>query len=453
MHRLATVRVRVTLAAVLIVGFALGVGGVLLVRTHRAQLTGDIETAARLRSRDIATGIANGDFDADPGAPNSDGSFAQVVGPHDQVVAASANIGTRPRISRLKAPPDGVARETVDSVAKNQARFRVIARRAHYDGTTYTVYVARSLEPVDDSEDTLIGLLAAGLPLLLLVVGLTTWFVVGRALHPVDAIREEVEAIGVEDLHRRVPEPDTEDEIGRLARTMNAMLARLEDATMRQRWFVADASHELRTPLTSIRAQLEVDLAHPERADWQATERAVLDDTVQLQRLVTDLLALATITSESAAESRRDLVDLDDIVLAEARRARATTSVGIDTTGVSGAQVEGNGDELARVVRNLLDNAVRHAASSITVGLEESDDEARLRVADDGPGIEEADQERIFERFARLDDARDRDTGGTGLGLAITYEVVLAHGGSIDVTNHHGACFTVRLPRVPGRGS
>src|SRR4029079_17906045 len=159
------------------------------------------------------------------------------------------------------------------------------------------------------------------------------------------------------------------------------------------------------------------------------------------------LLALASVTSASAAEARHELVDLDDIVLAEARRARTTAAVQIDTTGVSGAQVEGNGDELTRVVRNLLDNAVRHADSAVALRLEETDDDACLRVADDGPGVDEADRQRIFERFARSDDARARDTGGTGLGLAIVYEVVLAHGGSIDVTNHTGACFTVRLPR------
>src|SRR6185295_17164890 len=129
---------------------------------------------------------------------------------------------------------------------------------------------------------------------LLALVGVLTWVVTGRALRPVEAIRHEVEVIGAEDLHRRVPEPANQDEIGRLARTMNAMLRRLEDATERQRRFVADASHELRNPLAGIRAQVEVDLAHPEQANWQATERDVLDDTVRLQRLVEDLLTLAT---------------------------------------------------------------------------------------------------------------------------------------------------------------
>ncbi len=256
-----------------------------------------------------------------------------------------------------------------------------------------------------------------------------------------------MEAIGAEDLHRRVPEPTTADEIGRLARTMNAMLARLEDSTDRQQRFVADASHELRSPLTGIRAQLEVDLAHPERADWEATERDVLDDAIRLQRLVDDLLALATADASALDESHRAPVDLDEIVLTEARRLRSRTTHHVDTAGVSGAQVEANADQLVRAVRNLLDNAARHARSTVTVTLPRDrvrrrDDRRRRRPGHPG----RASASSVFERFTRLDDARTRDRGGTGLGLAITREVVTAHGGTISITNTPGACFTVVLP-------
>ena len=255
-----------------------------------------------------------------------------------------------------------------------------------------------------------------------------------------------MEAIGAEDLHRRVPEPKTADEIGGLARTMNAMLARLEDSTDRQRRFVADASHELRGPLTGIRAQLEVDLAHPERADWEATERDVLDDAIRLQRLVGDLLTLATMDASALDDSHRAPVDLDEIVLTEARRLRSRTTHHVDTPGVSGAQVEANADQLVRAVRNLLDNAARHARSTVTVTLRETESDVVMTVADDGPGIPVERREQVFERFTRLDDARTRDRGGTGLGLAITREVVTAHGGTISITNTPGACFTVVLP-------
>ena len=295
---------------------------------------------------------------------------------------------------------------------------------------------------------SLVRLLLTGLPMLLVLVGTTTWIFTGRALQPVTAIRKEVEEIGAQDLHRRVPEPKTADEIGRLANTMNAMLSRLEDATNRQRRFVADASHELRSPLTGIRAQLEVDLAHPERADWQATERDVLDDAVRLQRLVDDLLTLATTDSSALDSSHRQPVDLDEIVLTEARRLRSRTTHHIDTAGVSGAQFDANADQLIRAVRNLLDNAARYARSTVTVTLRESDTGIELKVTDDGPGIPIEQRNQIFERFTRLDDARAREGGGAGLGLAITREVVVAHGGSIEVVNTPGACFTITLPFV-----
>jgi signal transduction histidine kinase len=306
--------------------------------------------------------------------------------------------------------------------------------------------VAGSLEPVDNSTNSLEHLLLIGLPILLVLVGATTWVVTGRALRPVEAIRTEVEAIGADDLHRRVPESRPADEVGRLAHTMNAMLARLEDATDRQRRFVADASHELRSPLTGIRTQLEVDLAHPEAADWQATERDVLDDTIRLQCLVDDLLVLARTDASTSDSAHRESVDLDEIVLTEARRLRSRTHHRIETVGVSGAQIEGHRDQLTRAVRNLLDNAARHATSMVTVVLAENDSVVTLIVADDGPGIPSDQHAGIFERFSRLDDARDRDTGGTGLGLAITHEVVTSHGGTITANNHDGAQFRLVFP-------
>jgi signal transduction histidine kinase len=445
-RRLATVRVRITLAAVLVVGIALAAGGAWLVRAQRNALTNDVETAARLRSRDIAATVADGKFPATLAIPRADENLVQVIDANGKVVAASPNIVGEARISTLNPGPSGYASRTLDSLPVGDTRFRVVARRVATTSGTYTVYVAGSLEPVDNSTSNLAGLLLIGLPILLALVGTTTWVLTGRALQPVEAIRREVEAIGAGDLHRRVPEPGTADEIGRLARTMNAMLGRLEHATDRQRRFVADASHELRSPLTGIRAQLEVDLAHPGRADWQTTERDVLDDAIRMQRLVDDLLVLATADASVSDASHRELVDLDEIVLTEARRLGSRTPHHIDTARVSGAQIDGNWDQLTRAVRNLLENAARHAQSTVNLTLEESDTGVILTVTDDGPGIPPDQQERIFERFTRLDDARTRDTGGTGLGLAITHEVVTAHGGTITLDNAPGAQFTISFP-------
>jgi signal transduction histidine kinase len=445
-RRFGTVRVRVTLAAVLVVAIALAAGGAWVVNAHRVSLVANIDAAARLRARDIATSITAAGPPATLAVTPGDESVIQVVDAQGRIVAASTNIQGEARISTLDPGPSGVASQTSNRLPVGEAAFRVVARRATSATGTYTVYVAGSLAPVGTSTSSLAGLLLVGLPALLLLVGGTTWVVSGRALRPVEAIRREVEAIGAGELYRRVPEPNQADEIGRLAGTMNAMLGRLEDATERQRRFVADASHELRSPLTGMRAQLEVDLAHPEGADWQATEKDVLLEAIRLQHLVGDLLVLAASDESALDTSARAPVDLDEIVLSQARRLRTRTSHRVDTAGVSGAQLNGNAGELTRAVANLLDNADRHAATTVTVTLIESDDAVTLTVADDGPGIPEDQQQRVFERFTRLDDGRARDDGGTGLGLAITHDVVVSHGGTITVDNTPGARFTVTFP-------
>ena len=333
------------------------------------------------------------------------------------------------------------------NIDEGDGPWRLDVRRVVNNGRDYTVYVAGSLDRVHDSIESLERLLLISFPLLMLLLGVTTWVVTGRALRPVESIRREVERIGAEDLHRRVPEPATHDEIGRLAQTMNAMLSRLEDSQDRQRRFVADASHELRSPLTghARRARARARTSGPTTTP-QETTRELLADTVRLQRLVEDLLTIAVTDASTLDAAHRTAVDLDEIVFAEARRLRAHTTLDVDTSQVSGAQYDVNADQFVRVVRNLLDNAASHAESTVGVSLQETPAAIRLVVSDDGPGVPADDRERIFERFARVDDARSRDNGGTGLGLAIAREVIAAHGGTITVDEPPGATFTVILP-------
>lgn len=256
-----------------------------------------------------------------------------------------------------------------------------------------------------------------------------------------------MDRISSSDLHRRVPDPAGHDEIARLARTLNHMLLRLEQGQVRQRRFISDASHELRSPVASIRQHAELALAHPDRSTLEDLAGTVLAEDLRVQRLVEDLLVLAR-ADENELVLRHQLLDLDDMVFAEAARLREVTDLRVRSRAVSAARVDGDPSGLQRVVRNLGDNAARHARSTIAFSLAEGPDGATLSVEDDGAGIGPEDRERVLERFVRLDEARGRDGGGSGLGLAIVNEVVIAHGGRVTVGTGDlgGARIEVWLP-------
>jgi signal transduction histidine kinase len=310
-----------------------------------------------------------------------------------------------------------------------------------------TLVAQQSLASVDRTTNSVSTVLLFAVPAMIALVALAAWYVTGRALRPVEAIRLEAEEITGSTIHRRVPEPDTDDEVGRLARTMNAMLDRLERSSQRQRQFVSDASHELRSPLASIRTNLEVALRSGERADWPAVASRALAEDERMEDTVSELLDLARLderTDTAPIESLPE-VDLDELVLDQTEHEYR---VPVETTHVSAGRVHGRRDQLSRVVRNLLDNAARHATAAVAVGLRADDDQVELVVEDDGPGIPIEDRERVFDRFTRLDDGRARDSGGLGLGLSMVKAIVEQHGGTvtIDDSSRGGARVVVRLP-------
>ena len=446
--QVGTVRVRTTVGAVLVVGAALLVGSVALVVMLGDALARDITAAARARAEEVAASLDARRGPRVLGVVEDDEQFIQVLGASGEVVASSANVAGRAPVARLR-PGERV--ELAAPLA-DEADFVAVAAEGPAGAV---VIVGRSLEEVGESTRALTGLLAVGVPVLLVLVAGTTWLVVGRALRPVDAIRAEVEEISGKALHRRVHEPSREDEISRLAATMNRMLGRLEDASRSQRRFVSDASHELRSPVASIRQHSEVALAHPGRTSVSELAATVLAEDLRMQLLVENLLLLAR-ADEGELTAGRDAVDLDDLVFAEARRLRVASGVEVDTTAVGAGRVRGSTAQLRSLVGNLLDNAARQAATRVVVSLVERHDDGsgqdvvELRVDDDGAGIEAADRVRIFDRFIRLDDARSRDHGGAGLGLAIVAEVAGAHGGTVIATAAPGggARFEVRLPAV-----
>jgi len=298
--------------------------------------------------------------------------------------------------------------------------------------------------------------LVLGTPLLVALLGLVIWFFVGRALQPVDTMRAEVEEITHSTLHRRVVPGGANDELDRLAHTMNDMLDRLEVAAERQTQFVSDASHELKTPLATIRTSIEVALRDPERADWAAIGHRVLAADAQMEDLVTDLLDLARLDEleEMGGVPERVAVDLEELVVDRVREN--ATPIAIDVTGIVAGRVSGDRRGLDRLVRNLVSNATAHAKANVRVALDEHDGWVELIVDDDGPGVDATDRERIFGRFTRLEAsrvktrsrARPMRTASTGLGLAIVKAVVDGHRGTIDVSDAPlgGARFTVRLP-------
>jgi signal transduction histidine kinase len=447
---LSGIRARTTVVAATLVLLVLAVAGFALVTAQRAVLTDSVDEVLGRRADAVIAAIE--------GTPSPDGggvvavalpgdgdeeSWAVVVDASGTAVASTER-GSR-GIRLPAAPDDSIVFSVVR--APNGEEFRVRSERAG----DLVVHTGTPLDDVNDSVDALVRGLAVSVPLTTLLLAAGVWFLVGRVLRPVEAIRSEVADIRGETLDRRVPEPATHDEIARLAATMNEMLDRIERASTEQRRFVVDASHELRSPLARMRAELEVDLAHPELADAAGTQERIRADLIALQRLVDDLLALAAIDEGTPSTASRS-VDLDDVVFREVASLRATRpGLAIDTSGVTAARVLGRATQLSRVVANLLENAATHGSPPILVRLSEQDGSAMLTVTDAGRGIRPEDADRIFDRFVRLDDARTPERSGVGLGLAIVRTVVEAHGGSIalDTDVDQGTRFVVRLPLAP----
>ncbi|MGZ8718182.1 MAG: sensor histidine kinase [Aeromicrobium sp.] len=444
--RWGSVRTRTTVLAILVVGTTLAAGAILLVITLGQSLSKSGDGLAKSRARDLAGLAEAGALPKVLSKIDGEG-IAQVVDASGRVLAATPSIKDEEAISTLRPPGEKPVVVTITNAPGDDAieDYRVWALSANTDDGPVSIYVGKSLETVEEATRTLRNSFTVAVPSALALLALGTWLVIGRALRPVEQIREELTTITDEDLDRRVPVPPSDDEVARLAKTMNMVLDRLEIASRKQREFVGDASHELQSPLTAIRVQLEVAIAHPEEADWRTLATNVLNDSGQMERLVHDLLYLAREHDQATPAS--EAVDLDDIVLQEAARTRTTTTILIDTAAVSGAPVSGSRDDLRRLVRNLIENAVHHAVKTVCLTVSCDEQHARVGVEDDGPGVPPEMQDRVFDRFYRTDASRSRHAGGTGLGLAIARAIAERHGGRLElVDSDSGAHFVVTLP-------
>jgi signal transduction histidine kinase len=414
-------------AAGLAVGLLLG--GLVLVSVLHHVLNQSLDSGARRTAQNVVELIDESGEVPTP-VPSAGTQFIQVINERDEVLAASFGADwMHPML--LHADELAHARSGQVVVIKGDrvgvdGDVRVVAERTPF-GRPLTVLVGAPERDTRQSLTTVAHALLVAYPLLLVTLTALAWWVVGRTLRPVEQLRQGAEEISAAQVGR-LPVPDGEDELHRLALTLNRMLDRLDAARSRQRAFVADAAHELRSPIASLRTQLDV-------ATHLGEPPAVADLSVEvdrLGRLVSDLLLLARVDEDDPALRRCEPVELGGL-LAEVAAGRAGARVPVTATADTPQWTTGDPVALHRVVDNLVANAVRHAHSRVTLAVRRVADRVVFTVADDGPGIPEADRARVFDRFTRLDDARARDAGGTGLGLAIVRELVRIHGGTVTL--------------------
>lgn len=443
------VRARLTILATVLSAVALACAGGLMLLVLHQSLLNSADAATSTRAGELAATVrAESIAGLDPSSltTSKDIDAVQIIGADARVLAATpgdrAAPITRPLAAGSRATLDGA------TIGADPTEYRVTAIGVATPRGTVTIAVAAAEGPITDVVLTVAVLFASVFPLILVLLAAATWFFVGRALRPVERIRSEVAAITSSDLSKRVSEPRTGDEVDRLAGTMNEMLQRLHTANDAQLRFVGDASHELRSPLVTLVGLLDLARTRRESIDHATIDTILHPEATRLQAMVDDLLILAR-ADERGIPLRRNTVDVDDIVADEATRLARLGTVAV-SAHIDAVQIFADRDKLVRAVRNVADNALRHASSAIEIDVR-ADASTRLctiTIDDDGDGIPDDDRERVLDRFVRLDPDRRRSSGGSGLGLAIVDEIVRAHGGvvSIGVAAIGGASVTMTLP-------
>jgi signal transduction histidine kinase len=445
--RRLSLRARLLLVSVVALAVGLAAGGVVLVAVLNFALLRAVNTEALDTAEGVAKLVNQGQL-SQP-IPVSPGMQVQVVDARNRVVAVSA---TADRLVPILYPRElrelGDRRGMVipgDRIGL-QGPVRVVSVAAGVPTAPVHVLVARSTADVSQGVHLLRITLLIAFPLLVALLAAVSWRVLGAALSPVEALRTGAEEITGGARPGRLPVPDSNDEIHRLAVTLNGMLHRLDAARARQRAFVADAAHELRSPLTNMRTELEVAQRLPDSTDWPALADDLLTDVDRLARLVADLLLLARADDAATrpAQTSTEEVELGQLLAEVAARYPAVEY----QRPAAPLRAVAERDALGRVVANLLDNATRYAGDRVVLSVSADGAYQRIEVVDDGPGIPAAERERVFHRFTRLDDARARDAGGSGLGLAIVRELVRRHGGTVTLGDAGpGLRVDVRLPK------
>jgi heavy metal sensor kinase len=341
---------------------------------------------------------------------------------------------------------------TTSTIWQDKLPWRVHAQRERSNAGPFTIVVAASENPITHEQHVLMKSLLVGAPLALLGSAIVCWWAASRALQPLTTMSEDAERITVESRHPALRCPTARDEIGQLGRAFNRLLERVASAVDSQRQFMADASHELRTPVSAARTAADVTLARPHRRESEYREalQIVLTQTRRLGRMVDDMLTLARadVGGHQLRAQPCDLAAILEDCAATARLLARPKRITIDAQ-LQTIRLTADPSLVRQLALNLLENAIKHTPSDGVVRLIAcaADGTAEIRIIDTGSGIQLADRERIFERFVRLDAARE-NIGGAGLGLPIARWVAQAHGGILTLasTGPAGSTFIARFP-------
>jgi len=439
--RRRSLRARLMTIGLLGLAVALAVGSVALYVALSVASRHDLDRRAEATAAQVADLVTSGRL-PDP-IPVTGTESVQVVDARGRVLSASANgdrltpLLTAGELTRAETSPVTVSGSRLGM----SSSLRVSATPATSAANAPVVVVAEPVADLARSQHLLVVTLLVTYPLLLLVLGLIAWRVIGAALRPVESLRSAAERVSGAGHDERLPVPESRDEIHALAVTLNSMLDRLTAARDRERSFVANVAHELRSPLASLRVQVDVAERHgatdEDRADLGA-------ELVRLSTLVEDLLVLARLDAGEPLPAPEPPVSPADVLPGYATSEVPVVAVGDLAEGT----VPMSRLELERVVGNLVTNARRHARSRVDLSFRRTSWGAVVAVADDGAGVPEVHRERVFDRFARLDDARDRDSGGSGLGLAIARELARRRGGDLELgdSSYGGLLAELRFP-------
>jgi heavy metal sensor kinase len=443
------IRKRSVLSAVVVVTFSLLVGGAFLLLVLQSSLISAAWSSLSVRANDVARLLDEEGISETQSTLVEDRRRAeqvQIIDEANRVVGWTNRRLRSDPISTLRPAPGKTAKEELPGVPAlgDDDEVLVSARGVEVRGKRYVVLVAAPLEVQTETLRTVGLLLLAAAPLFVALVAVAVWVLVGQSLKTVERIRRQVSEIDARRLTERVEVPPTGDEIAALASTMNEMLDKLEHSNNSHRAFFSDASHELRSPLSTLVTTAEVASLDKSGKTWLDMQQTVLSESSRMQSLVEDLLTLAKVDAHQLQLQIQD-VDLEDVLDSEIKRLRTVSNLEI-TSELEPVRVRGDERRLIQVFRNLLDNAARHAKSTIKIGMERRAGEVVVSVDNDGEIIRPEDRNRVFERFARLDASRSTDGGGSGLGLAISREIIGAHGGTVVATESDGWCrFQVSL--------